>query len=232
MFLNMGGAKHPVKVDDKQVYLGESEVLNGVTIGKVIFHPACESIMSKETEIFKVIRKLTAARLYQVVQPVAQVIFAVAGKKSGKTLNGKLVERSVAWCHHGADKPCARCFGAMVSALPYNPYTKRSAVPGLFYGSTFAEPIGQSILKTKHRIGSASTKGYVVSSQDKDYITTDEAGDYLYFNEKILNEESALWVNYRKWFKTNSYKFGVVREVNECVNKLLSSDVGTAFRSK
>ncbi|QMV29155.1 hypothetical protein AP1_0454 [Aeromonas phage AP1] len=26
-----------------------------------IFHPACESIMSKETEIFKVIRKLTAA---------------------------------------------------------------------------------------------------------------------------------------------------------------------------
>ncbi|QLM02897.1 hypothetical protein PQC07_gp215 [Aeromonas phage D3] len=92
MFLNMGGAKHPVKVDDKQVYLGESEVLNGVTIGKVIFHPACESIMSKETEIFKVIRKLTAARLYQVVQPVAQVIFAVAGKKSGKTLNGKLVE--------------------------------------------------------------------------------------------------------------------------------------------
>ncbi|QDJ97060.1 putative DNA-directed RNA polymerase subunit beta/beta' [Aeromonas phage D3] len=101
-----------------------------------------------------------------------------------------VIIRSVAWCHHGADKPCARCFGAMVSALPYNPYTKRSAVPGLFYGSTFAEPIGQSILKTKHRIGSASTKGYVVSSQDKDYITTDEAGDYLYFNEKILNEES------------------------------------------
>lgn len=92
MFLNMGGVETPLKVDDKFVYLGTNEVLNGQVIGKVIFHPACESIMSKETEIFKVIRKLSAARLYQVVQPIAQVIFAVAGKKSGKTLPGKLVE--------------------------------------------------------------------------------------------------------------------------------------------
>lgn len=92
MFLNMGGVQTPIKVDDKNVYLGTNEVLNGIVIGKVIFHPACESIMSKETEIFKVIRKLSAARLYQVVQPIAQVIFAVAGKKSAKTLSGKLIE--------------------------------------------------------------------------------------------------------------------------------------------
>lgn len=92
LFLNMGGVETPIKVDDKEVYLGTNEVLNGCVIGKVIFHPACESIMSKETEIFKVIRKLSAARLYQVVQPIAQVIFAVAGKKSAKTLSGKMVE--------------------------------------------------------------------------------------------------------------------------------------------
>ena len=78
----------------------------------------------------------------------------------------------------------------MESALPYNPYTKRGAVPGLFYGSTLAEPIGQSILKTKHRIGSASAKGFVVNRADADYITGDESGDYIYFKKEILNEDS------------------------------------------
>lgn len=97
--LLMGGVETPIRVDDKDVYLGTNEVLNGITIGKVIFHPACESIMSKETEIFKVIRKLTAARLYQVVQPIAQVIFAVAGKKTGKSLPSKLVEALAPFKH-------------------------------------------------------------------------------------------------------------------------------------
>lgn len=100
--------------------------------------------------------------------------------------------RDIAWCHDaGKDgKPCSKCFGKMESALPYNPYTRKSAVPGLFYGSTFAEPIGQSILKTKHRIGSATAVGFKVNRQDVDYITTDEHGDYIYFNKAILNEES------------------------------------------
>lgn len=100
--------------------------------------------------------------------------------------------RDVAWCHHaGKDgKPCAVCFGKMASALPYNPFTGKSAVPGLFYGSTFAEPIGQSILKTKHRIGTASAVGFKVQRADVDYITTDEAGDFIYINKGILNEDS------------------------------------------
>ena len=70
LMLNMGGVEVPVKVDDKQTYLPTSENLNGMTIGKVFFHPACESIMSKETEIFKVIRKLTAAKIYSTFQPI------------------------------------------------------------------------------------------------------------------------------------------------------------------
>lgn len=100
--------------------------------------------------------------------------------------------RDIAWCHDsGKDgKPCSKCFGKMESALPYNPYTKKSAVPGLFYGSTFAEPIGQSILKTKHRIGSATAVGFKVNRQDVDYITTDAEGDYIYFHKDILNAES------------------------------------------
>lgn len=93
IMLNFAGTEVPVKVDDKQTYLPTSENLNGITIGKVFFHPACESIMSKETEIFKVIRKLTAAKIYSVFQPIAEVLFSVSSKKSGKTLNGKTLEQ-------------------------------------------------------------------------------------------------------------------------------------------
>lgn len=109
-----------------------------------------------------------------------------------KLETGQIIRiRDIAWCRHGEDgKPCSKCFGKMESAIPYNPYTKHSAVPGLFYGSTFAEPIGQSILKTKHRIGTATAKGFVVQRADKDYITTDETGDFIYFHKDILNDES------------------------------------------
>lgn len=91
--LTMSGVDVPVKVDGKQTYLPTSENLNGVTIGKVFFHPACESIMSKETEVFKVVRKLTAAKIYAVFQPIFEVILNVASKKSGKTLSGKMLEQ-------------------------------------------------------------------------------------------------------------------------------------------
>lgn len=99
--------------------------------------------------------------------------------------------RDVAWCSDSkGGKPCSKCFGKMESALPYNPYTGKSAVPGLFYGSTFAEPIGQSILKTKHRIGTATSVGFTVIPQDAKYIATDETGDFIYFHKDILNEDS------------------------------------------
>lgn len=96
--------------------------------------------------------------------------------------------RSVAWCnvsHNG--KPCSKCFGKMETALPYNPYTFKGAVPGLFYGSVFGERIGQSILKSKHRIGSAMSVPFVVHPEDEDYINTD--GDLIFFNESILNDK-------------------------------------------
>lgn len=99
--------------------------------------------------------------------------------------------RDIAWCHDSKNgRPCSKCFGKMESAIPYNPFTKKAGVPGLFYGSTFAEPIGQSILKTKHRIGSATSVGFKVERADLPYITTDETGDFIYFHKDILNDVS------------------------------------------
>lgn len=92
IMLNFAGVSVPVKVDDKQTFLPTSDNLNGITVGKVFFHPACESIMSKETEIFKVIRKLTCAKIYEVFQPICDVLFTVANSKSGKTLTNKTLE--------------------------------------------------------------------------------------------------------------------------------------------
>lgn len=91
--LNLNGVSTPVSVDSKPVYLATSENLNGITIGKVFFHPACESIMSKETEIFKVIRKLSMAKIFSVFQPMCEVLFTIANKKTGKTIPGKLLEQ-------------------------------------------------------------------------------------------------------------------------------------------
>lgn len=93
IFLNMAGVEVPVKIEEKQVYLATSENLNGITIGKVFFHPACESIMSKETEVFKVIRKLTSAKIYSTFQPAFEVILSVASKKTAKTVNNKTLEQ-------------------------------------------------------------------------------------------------------------------------------------------
>lgn len=101
--------------------------------------------------------------------------------------------RDVAWCHDSADgKPCAVCFGRMSSAIPYNIYTKRSAVPGLFYGSTYGETIGQDILKTKHRIGSAMTIPFSPRKEDQKYIHSD--GDFVFFQESFLQKDKAPYI--------------------------------------
>lgn len=149
----------------------------GSTIGPVI------KLISKD------FKKCLAGR-YRILEDGSSQLLTYA--ELDKLETGDVIRiRDIAWCFHGKDgKPCSKCFGKMESAVPYNPFTGKSAVPGLFYGSTFAEPIGQSILKTKHRIGTASAKGFVVQRADMDYITTDEAGDFIYFNKGILNESS------------------------------------------
>lgn len=101
--------------------------------------------------------------------------------------------RSIAWCHHGhTGKPCSTCFGKMISALPYNRFTKRSAVPGLFFGSVFGEKTGQSLLKTKHRIGNTSVAVFEVDTLSKKYINTDDT--FIYFNSTFITENEDPYV--------------------------------------
>lgn len=163
-----------------------SQVVQGIR-----YQTDCGSALGPVLKIISKDFKKSLAGRYQILEDGTTKLLTYDELKKIET--GDVIRiRDVAWCNHaGKDgKPCSVCFGKMESALPYNPYTKKSAVPGLFYGSTFAEPIGQSILKTKHRIGSATAVGFKVQRQDIDYITTDEAGDYIYFHKDILNDES------------------------------------------
>lgn len=86
------GNEYEVKVDSKQVYLPVNDALNVVDLKRAFFHPACESIASKETEMDKVLRKLITSSLYFSFRPIADVLFKVAAKKSSKTLSSNLVE--------------------------------------------------------------------------------------------------------------------------------------------
>lgn len=87
------GDEYPVKVDGKQVYLPVTAALNEVSIGRAFFHPACESVTSKETEMDKVLRKLITSTLYFSFRPIADVLMRVAQKKTTKTLPSVLVDQ-------------------------------------------------------------------------------------------------------------------------------------------
>lgn len=84
--------EYPVKVDDKQTYLPTNDAMNVVDTERAFFHPACESITSKETEMDKVLRKLVTSCVYFSFKPIAAVLLKVANKNN-KGLTGKMVER-------------------------------------------------------------------------------------------------------------------------------------------
>lgn len=88
----LDGEKYPIKVEGQQVYLPLDSVLDSKTTGKVFFHPACESIISRETEIFKVIRKLTSMHLLATFKKIPVVLFDIAEKKSNKSLRNDMVD--------------------------------------------------------------------------------------------------------------------------------------------
>lgn len=85
------GNEYPVKVDGKQVYLPVNEALNVISSERAFFHPACEAIISKETEMDKVIKKLITSSIYFIFKPIGDVLFKVANK-SNKSLGNKLIE--------------------------------------------------------------------------------------------------------------------------------------------
>lgn len=79
----IGGSKDeiPIRIDDMDLYLPTSEVLENNCIGKVFFHPACENIQSKETEIFKIIRKMTTMRLLDAFRRYPAILVSAAGRE-------------------------------------------------------------------------------------------------------------------------------------------------------
>lgn len=87
------GKEYDIKVDKHLVYLPVSEALNVVSSERAFFHPACESIVSKETEMDKVLRKLISNSIYFNFRPIADVLFKVAAKKSNKMLSNSFVEQ-------------------------------------------------------------------------------------------------------------------------------------------
>lgn len=86
------GQEFPIKIDNMSLHLPLSEVLDGNCVEKVFFHPACENITSKETEVFKIVRKLTCMRLLDTFRKVPLVLFTVAGQKAKSTWSQKTLD--------------------------------------------------------------------------------------------------------------------------------------------
>lgn len=75
------GEEYPITIDEMNLYLPLSEILDGNCINKVFFHPACENITSKETEVFKIIRKMTGMKLLETFRKYPVVLFKIAAGK-------------------------------------------------------------------------------------------------------------------------------------------------------
>lgn len=84
--------EYPLRIDNMSLHLPLSEVLDGNTIEKVFFHPACENITSKETEVFKIIRRMTAMRLLDMFRRIPVVLFTIAGGKAKSTWNQRTLD--------------------------------------------------------------------------------------------------------------------------------------------
>lgn len=78
ILFSSSGNEYPIRIDEMDLYLPTSNVLDGQVMDKVFFHPACENITSKETEVFKVIRKMTCMKLLEVFRLIPVVLFTIA----------------------------------------------------------------------------------------------------------------------------------------------------------
>lgn len=86
------GTEYPIKIDNMTMHLPLSEVLDGNCVEKVFFHPACENIVSKETEVFKIIRKMTGMKLLDVFRRIPVTLFSVASGKAKSTWNQRTLD--------------------------------------------------------------------------------------------------------------------------------------------
>ena len=75
----------PMRIDNLDLYLPLSDVLEGNCNEKVFFHPACENILSKETEVFKLIRRVTSMKLLTTFRVIPAILMNVASAKEKKS---------------------------------------------------------------------------------------------------------------------------------------------------
>lgn len=92
LVLSLDGTEFPIRLDDQDIFLPTEDLLDQNTNGVVFFHPACESIISKETDIFKIIRRIVGFSLLVDFKKFTPVLFDVANKKSKKTMRNAVVE--------------------------------------------------------------------------------------------------------------------------------------------
>lgn len=89
----VNGEEYPIRIDEMDMYLPLSNLLDGNVMNKVFFHPACENITSKETEVFKIIRKMTCMKLLAVFRSYPIVLFGIAsGAKPKKAWRQETID--------------------------------------------------------------------------------------------------------------------------------------------
>lgn len=86
------GQEFPLKIDNMTLHLPLSEVLDGPCVDKVFFHPACENITSKETEVFKIIRRMSCMKLMDNFRRIPMVLFTLASGKPKAAWNQKTLD--------------------------------------------------------------------------------------------------------------------------------------------
>lgn len=89
----VNGEEYPIRIDEMDMYLPLSNILDNNIVNKVFFHPACENITSKETEVFKIIRKMTCMKLLSVFRSYPIVLFSIAsGEKPKKAWRQDIID--------------------------------------------------------------------------------------------------------------------------------------------
>lgn len=90
--LSVGNKEIDIKVDGMFLYLPVTEVLESTeTSDKVFFHPGCEHITSKETEIFKIIRRMVGIRLLELFKKYPVVLASIAAGKEKRNWNQNIL---------------------------------------------------------------------------------------------------------------------------------------------
>lgn len=85
IMLKIDSTEIPMTLDEMDVYLPTDNALSNQPDQKVFFHPACESIISRETEIFKIVRRLMGLQLLIAFKKIPVVLAQVANKKSKRS---------------------------------------------------------------------------------------------------------------------------------------------------